>query len=361
MTIYQLKPQCSPQVIPWKRRSSERFFLQEACKKIQDALPYLNSQQSVKLILAFNTLARKRRQTELIFNDKETFNQLFQAISIKQLGPLFFEEPDLLHLLLSAYVKMRPHHPDIVRALCDFAVGKGTHVQPEMGNTNSSNGGNAEMSQSSAQADHDGADTERLAWLSKGETNSMGIPSASLTSDSVADLNQPQDLFEVLSETAIVGISSSLATLKIRHFDFCNRVAERVCLRYDYFSEDDIGRLVRSFGQLRIIPSVVNTSLELSNTNGGIGSSRTSGCNNSSPNQLQTVNFFEVLREKLPYRIHEFHHWNLVDIAEGYANLGITPTRNGELAGDIPDRIGTELYKHVLGMKGRTIGIVTMM
>jgi len=112
---------------------------------------------------------------------------------------------------------------------------------------------------------------------------------------------EPKDLAE------LVRLHMQLRIMAPRLFEF---TAEVLDLRFTYFSEDDVGDLARSFRGLRYHSKL----------------------------------FFDVLRRELPYRLHEYAWWNLMDVAELYLDLGVNDR-------EIIDRVGNETYKLAFSMK----------
>eukprot|EP00928_Gymnodinium_smaydae_P046186 TRINITY_DN30775_c0_g1_i1.p1 TRINITY_DN30775_c0_g1~~TRINITY_DN30775_c0_g1_i1.p1 ORF type:complete len:799 (-),score=190.34 TRINITY_DN30775_c0_g1_i1:74-2470(-) len=113
-----------------------------------------------------------------------------------------------------------------------------------------------------------------------------------------------------LSPAQLVEFVRILGHLKIRVpklFDFVGEVFD---LRFPYFSEDHVGDLARAFTGLR----------------------------------YYCKTFLDTLGRELPYRLHEYAWWNLIDIGEMYVELNID---NREIA----QRIGNETYKLVFSMK----------
>eukprot|EP00435_Cladocopium_sp_Y103_P053087 s631_g16.t3 len=92
-----------------------------------------------------------------------------------------------------------------------------------------------------------------------------------------------------------------------RLFDFA---AEALDLRFPYFSEDQVGDMARTFRTL----------------------------------QYHCPLFLAVLRRELPYRLHEYAWWNLIDIGEMYVVLQVQEK-------EIAERIANEVYKLILNMK----------
>lgn len=105
----------------------------------------------------------------------------------------------------------------------------------------------------------------------------------------------------------LVQIHGELKLRSPRLFDFA---AEALDLRFPYFSEDQVGDLARTFRTL----------------------------------QYHCPLFLAVLRRELPYRLHEYAWWNLIDIGEMYVVLQVQEK-------DIAERIANEVYKLILNMK----------
>eukprot|EP00927_Polykrikos_kofoidii_P049707 TRINITY_DN43722_c0_g1_i1.p1 TRINITY_DN43722_c0_g1~~TRINITY_DN43722_c0_g1_i1.p1 ORF type:complete len:813 (-),score=127.31 TRINITY_DN43722_c0_g1_i1:122-2560(-) len=112
---------------------------------------------------------------------------------------------------------------------------------------------------------------------------------------------QPAELVEAVSLHGFLKIRSPAL------FEFAVEVLD---LRFAYFSEDQVGELARTFCRLR----------------------------------YRCSTFIAVLSRELPYRIHEYAWWNLIDIAEMYLELDINDR-------DIIRRIGNEAFKLVFSMK----------
>ncbi|CEM26287.1 unnamed protein product [Vitrella brassicaformis CCMP3155] len=87
-------------------------------------------------------------------------------------------------------------------------------------------------------------------------------------------------------------------------------VVSRCRDRFDFFTEDEIGDLCRAFRDIRYRDDA----------------------------------FFKVLHEHLPYRLHEYRYWNLIDIAECYQKLDVQDR-------EIITRVGVEAWKLIFTLK----------
>jgi len=97
---------------------------------------------------------------------------------------------------------------------------------------------------------------------------------------------------------------------KIRNPKLFDFAAEVLDLRFAYFSEDAVGDMARTFCEL----------------------------------SYYCDPFVAALRRELPYRLHEYSWWNLLDIGEMYLKFKIQDR-------EIVERIGNEIFKLVFSMK----------
>lgn len=113
-----------------------------------------------------------------------------------------------------------------------------------------------------------------------------------------------------LRPTELVELVSLHGHLKIKAPRLFEFVAETLDLRFAYFSEDQVGDVARTFCALR----------------------------------YRSPAFVQTLRRELPYRLHEYAWWNLIDIAEMYLELQVDDR-------DIITRVGNEVFKLIFSMR----------
>lgn len=101
-----------------------------------------------------------------------------------------------------------------------------------------------------------------------------------------------------------------LGYLRIKHPPLFELTAETLDYKFAYFSEDMVGDIARTFVKLK----------------------------------YRCLPLFEVFRRELPYRLHEYAWWNLIDIGEAYLELEVNEP-------DIMQRIGNETFKMIYSMK----------
>eukprot|EP00820_Chromera_velia_P005547 Cvel_18341.t1-p1 / transcript=Cvel_18341.t1 / gene=Cvel_18341 / organism=Chromera_velia_CCMP2878 / gene_product=hypothetical protein / transcript_product=hypothetical protein / location=Cvel_scaffold1514:41769-44378(+) / protein_length=440 / sequence_SO=supercontig / SO=protein_coding / is_pseudo=false len=90
-----------------------------------------------------------------------------------------------------------------------------------------------------------------------------------------------------------------------------DHVIERLTLRFDYFTEDQFGDVCRAFRDLR----------------------------------YRDEAFVRLCEQKLPFKLHEYRYWNLIDIAEMYQALGIGDT-------EMKKRFALESWRAVPSLQG---------
>lgn len=105
----------------------------------------------------------------------------------------------------------------------------------------------------------------------------------------------------------LVQLHGDLKLRSPRLFDFVSEVLD---LRFPYFSEDQVGDIARTFTTL----------------------------------QYRSASFLATLRRELPFRLHEYAWWNLIDIGEMYVVLQVQDR-------EIAERIANEVYKLILNMR----------
>lgn len=103
-----------------------------------------------------------------------------------------------------------------------------------------------------------------------------------------------------------------LGELKIVAKGVFEHAVEVLDLKFPYFSEDQVGDFARAFCSLR----------------------------------YRSELFLALLRRELPFRLHEYAWWNLIDIAEMYLVLQVDDR-------EIIQRIGNEAFKLIFSMKSQ--------
>ena len=116
-------------------------------------------------------------------------------------------------------------------------------------------------------------------------------------------------------EGELVDCVNALADMKWGPPDFSAFVATRVTERFRWFTEENIGDLCRSFTKLR----------------------------------FRRDAFFATLGQELPFVLHEYQYWNLIDVALSFLELRV---RNRDLEG----RFGSETFKLIFQMKCDYVG-----
>jgi len=112
---------------------------------------------------------------------------------------------------------------------------------------------------------------------------------------------------EIDQLTELVKLLADERIMSPRLFEFA---AEVLDLKFAYFSEDNVGDITRAFCALR----------------------------------YRSQLFFSTLKRELPFRLHEYAWWNLIDIADLYLTFQVDDR-------DMVQRIGNEAFKLVFSMK----------
>ncbi|CAJ1448040.1 unnamed protein product, partial [Effrenium voratum] len=71
------------EVVPWKRRWHHHDWLNAVCGRVRELLPRMAPQEVVRVLLAFGELYTKRKRHTLLFQNYETYTQLFQALPVE--------------------------------------------------------------------------------------------------------------------------------------------------------------------------------------------------------------------------------------------------------------------------------------
>ncbi|CAE7251245.1 unnamed protein product [Symbiodinium natans] len=112
------------EVVPWKRKRLHHEWLHTACAHLRTLLPQMDPPDILRVILAFGELYTKRRRHSLLFQDYETYTQLFQAL------PTDVATEKSLLPLLRCYRRMGVIHEPFVGALCNRVVEGEVELNP---------------------------------------------------------------------------------------------------------------------------------------------------------------------------------------------------------------------------------------
>lgn len=113
-----------------------------------------------------------------------------------------------------------------------------------------------------------------------------------------------------LEPRQLTGLVTLLGDLKLKVPELMELAVEVLDFKFAFFSEDQVGDFARACTALRHRSDL----------------------------------FLSVLRRELPFRLHEYSWWNLIDIAEMYLVLQVDER-------EIIKRIGNETFKLILSMK----------
>lgn len=159
-------------------------------------------------------------------------------------------------------------------------------------------------------------------------------------------------LFQALHVDA-VGPKTALPLLRayhrmgVRHEAFVRAVDGRIVSGAIELGEQQLAEVVRLHTQIRLkVPELLEFVGEVADAKFHFFSEDDIGdlCRAHCTLRYHGTALFEVLRRELPFRVHEYAWWNLIDIAEAYLELGVDDR-------EMIERFGHECFKLIFSMK----------